>query len=87
MKILRKRISKKNQEVLRVGKVIKKKNDKLYVKCKGHNNYSNIWIDRKHILEMALYFPELKLLRGNVKFKLNLTNYATKADFKKRNRC
>ena len=30
---------KKNQEVLRVGKVIKRKSNKLYAKCKGHNNY------------------------------------------------
>ena len=31
---------------------------------------------------MSEYFPEPKFLGGRVKFELNLSNYATKKDFK-----
>ena len=31
-----------------IEKVIKRKDDKLYVKCKGYNN--NSWIDKKDIV-------------------------------------
>ena len=34
---------------LRIEKVIKRKDNKLYVKCKGYNNFFNSWIDRKKI--------------------------------------
>ena len=36
--------------VFRVGKVIKRKGDKLYVKWKGYHNFFNSWIDKKDIL-------------------------------------
>ena len=32
---------------------------------------------------MSEYFPKLKSLGANVKVELDLSNYATKADFKK----
>ena len=31
---------------------------------------------------MSKYFPETKSLGGNVKYELDLSNYATKANFK-----
>ena len=33
-----------------IEKVIKKKDDKLYVKWKDYENSFNIWIDRKNIV-------------------------------------
>ena len=36
-----------NQQKFRIGKVIKKKGDKLYVKWKDYNNSFNSWIDKK----------------------------------------
>ena len=35
----KKKKKKKNQKEFRVGKVIKRKRDKLYVKWKGYDNY------------------------------------------------
>ena len=40
---------KPNQKEFRIEKVIKRKGDKLYVKCKGYNNLLNSWIDKKDI--------------------------------------
>ena len=39
-----------NQQEFRVGKVLKKKGDKLYLKWKGYNNSFNSWIDKKDIV-------------------------------------
>ena len=41
---------KTNQRDFRVGKVIKRKGDKLYVKWKGYNSSFNSWIDKKDIM-------------------------------------
>ena len=38
------------QNKFRVGKIIKKKGNKLYVKGKGHNSSFNSWIDKKDIV-------------------------------------
>ena len=35
------------QKEFRIGKVIKRKGDKLYVKWKGYNNSFNTWIGKK----------------------------------------
>ena len=40
--------NKKNPKKNSIEKVIKRKDDKLYVKCKGYNN--NSWIDKKDIV-------------------------------------
>ena len=32
-----------------LGKIVKRKGDKLYVKWKGYDNLFNIWIDEKGI--------------------------------------
>ena len=39
---------KKNQKEFRIGRVIKRKDDKLYVKWKGYNNSFNTWIGKKY---------------------------------------
>ena len=50
MKILWKKIVKRNQTDIRVVKLIKRKCDKLYVKWKGYDNSFNSWIDKKDIV-------------------------------------
>ena len=40
---------KTSQEKLRIEKVLKRRGDKLYIKWKGYDNSSNIWIDKKDI--------------------------------------
>ena len=39
-----------SQKEFRIGKVLKKKGDKLYVKWKGYDNSFNSWIDKKDIV-------------------------------------
>ena len=36
-----------DQREFRIEKAIKRKGDKLYVKCKGYNSSFNSWIDKK----------------------------------------
>ena len=43
-------LQKTNQKQFRIEKVIKRKGDKLYVKCKGYDNSFNSWINKKDIL-------------------------------------
>ena len=38
---------KTNQKEFRIEKVLKRKGDKLYVKCKGCNDSFNSWINKK----------------------------------------
>ena len=45
----KKELQKANQKEFRVEKVIKRKGDKLYVKCKGNDNSFNSLIDKKYI--------------------------------------
>ena len=44
-----KELQKTNQKELRIEKVIKRKNDTLYVKWKGYDNSLNSWIDKKYL--------------------------------------
>ena len=46
----KKNCKKTNQKELRIKKVIKRKDDKLYVKWKGYNNSFNSWRDSKDII-------------------------------------
>ena len=43
-------LQKTNQQEFRIGKVIKKKGDKLYVKWKRYDNSFNSWIDEKDLV-------------------------------------
>ena len=50
LKYFTKKITKKaSQKELKVGEVIKKNSDKLYVTQKGCNSFFNSWIDKKDI--------------------------------------
>ena len=42
-----KELQKTNQNEFRIEKVIRRKDDKLYVKWKGYDNRFNSWIDKK----------------------------------------
>ena len=75
-------LQKTNLKELRVGKVIKREGDKLYVKWKGCDNQFNSWIDKKNIVQMNEYFPEPKSSGERVKVGLDFSIYATKADLK-----
>ena len=44
-----KELQKTNQKEFRIEKVLKRKDDKLYVKWKGYNNRFNSWIDKKDL--------------------------------------
>ena len=43
-------LQKTDQRKFRIEKVIKKKGNKLYVKCKDYDNSFNSWIDKKDLL-------------------------------------
>ena len=45
-----KELQKTNQKKFRIGKVLKRKGDKLYVKWKGYDNRFNSWIDKKDLI-------------------------------------
>ena len=44
-------LQKKSQEEFRIEKVIKRKDDKIYVKWKGYDNSFNSWIDKKDLIK------------------------------------
>ena len=46
-----KELQKTNQKEFTIGKVIKRKGNKLYVKWKGYNNSFNRWIDKKDLVK------------------------------------
>ena len=45
-----KELQKTNQKEFRIGKVIKKKGNKLYVRWKGYDSSFNRWIDKKDLI-------------------------------------
>ena len=45
-----KELQKTSQKEFRIGKVLKRKVDKLYVKWKGYDNRFNSWIDKKDLV-------------------------------------
>ena len=45
-----KELQKTNKQEFTIKKVIKRKDDKLYVKWKGYDNLFNSWIDRKDLV-------------------------------------
>ena len=46
-----KELQKTNQEEFRIEKVIRRKGDKPYLKCKGYNNSFNSWIDKASLVQ------------------------------------
>ena len=76
-------LQKTNQQEFRIEKVIKRKGDKLYVKWKGYVNSYNSWIDKKDLILMSQYFPKpYQAFGGDINFKVDLSNYATKTNLK-----
>ena len=43
-------LQKANQKKIRIEKVIKRKGNKLYVKCKDYDSSFNSWIDKKDVV-------------------------------------
>ena len=80
--ILQKRIAKSKSKECTIEIVIKRKEDKLYVKWQGYNNLFNSWRDKKRHGINERNFPKLKSLGKNVKVEIESSNYATKSDFK-----
>ena len=70
------KIKKTNQKEFRVEKVIKKKGDKLYAKCKGYNISFNSWVVKKDIIQTIECFSEPKSSGGRVKVELDLFDYS-----------
>ena len=53
----------------------------MFVKWKGYDISFNSWIDKKDIIKMSQYFPKpFRNLGGNINVKVDISNYATKAD-------
>ena len=48
--LLGRNIQKANQIEFRIEKVIKEKDDKLYINWKGYDNSFNSWIDKKDLV-------------------------------------
>ena len=78
-----KRIAKDKSGIVHRRKSNQEKRGKLYIKWKGYDDLFHSWIDKKDILEMSEYFPKLKPLGENVKFDIDIYNYATKWCLKK----
>ena len=71
---------KTNQKKLIIEKLIKKKGNKLYVNQKGYDNSFKSQIDKK---DLSQYFPKAyELFGGDINVKVDLSNYATKAELK-----
>ena len=68
----------------KIEKVIERKGNTLYVKCKGYNDSFNSWINKKRpCIKMSQYFPKpFRNFGGNINIKVDLSNYATKTDLK-----
>ena len=75
-------MQKTNEKELTVEKVIKKKGDKLYVKCKGYDSSSNRCIDKKRCNINEQIFPRTEFSGKNSESWIRLSNYITKADLK-----
>ena len=88
-----KELQKTEQQELIIEKVIRGKGDKLHVKWNVYDNSFNSWIDKKylvwlyqlqfHCIKMSQYFQKpYEPFGRDIKVKVDLSNYATKADIK-----
>ena len=88
-----KELQKTEQQVFIIEKVIRGKGDKLHAKWKAYDNSFNSWIDKKylvwlyqlqfHCIKMSQYFQKpYEPFGRDIKVKVDLSNYATKADIK-----
>ena len=68
-----------NQKEFTIEKVIKRKGNKFYAKWKGYDNSFNDF----HLIKMGKFSPKpYKAFGRDINVKVNLSNYATKTDFK-----
>ena len=65
-----------SKTILELKKVIKRKDNKLYMNQKGYDSSFKNWIDKKDITLTTEYFPKRKFSGGIVKVELDLFNYA-----------
>ena len=77
-----KELQKTNQKEFRIEKIVKRIENKLYVKWKKYNDSLSSWIDQKGSYKMSQYFPPYRRFGRNIKVELDLSNYATKTDLK-----
>ena len=78
----KKNFKKANQKECRIEKLIERKGNKGCVKLKDYDRSFNNWIDKKHN-NINRWIISKKTSSGRrVKVKLDLSNYATIADFK-----
>ena len=81
-----KELQKYNQQEFRIEKVNKRKGDTLNVKWEGYDNSYNSWINKKDLvwfycIEMGKFCSKpYKQFGRNIKVKVDLSNYAVKAD-------
>ena len=74
-KRVKKNCKKINQTKFRVEKVIKKKENKFYVKWKGYDSFFNSWINEEGIFYKISYFPEPHIHSKNkIEVELELSN-------------
>ena len=79
-------MQKSNQKEVRVEKVIKRKGNKLYGKCKGYDNSFNIWTDQKDgINDWALL--KTKIFRRKCVSWIKFVSLCNRRRFEKCNRC
>ena len=57
-----KELQKTNQKEFRTEKVIKRKGNKLYAKCKGYNNFFNSWINKKDLIKWLSTFHKIEVI-------------------------
>ena len=67
----KKNCKKTNQKQFGIEKVIKRKDNKLYVKQKGYINSAISWIEKKDIVQISEHFSKPKPLGENVKIALD----------------
>ena len=73
-------MQKTNHIDFRIGKVIKRKGDKLYVIWKDHDDSFDSWIDKKDLV--ILFSWTIYPSKSKINVELDLSNYATESDFK-----
>ena len=71
-----KELQKTNQKEFKIQRVIKRKGDKLYVKCKAYDNSFNSWINKKDLVQIWVntFLSCLEVLEKMLKLKLKLCN-------------
>ena len=74
---------KTNETEFSAENLIKRKDDKLYIKWKGYDNSTDSWTDKKDIVNEMKCLPEpYTCSKSKVKVELDSSNHVTKSDFK-----